>query len=336
MSIGFILLIVLICAAIFVSAWTDAPNVITTIVTTRVLNPTEAITLAAVFTFIGVVLSGTAVAATTGSLLEGISEEVGLLAIAACLLALILWSLAAWWNGLPTSKTHALVSGMAGAGLALGGKTSLNEDSYRLVLYGLFISTFIGLALAYVFTLAVKYFAMRQETERRKANRFFSGGQILSGILLAYSHGAQGGQKYSGLLYMTLVFGGIVAKPATPDWELPLTVLMFTALFMTLGTSVGGYRIVKHIGMEMLQLKKYQGFGADLAASLSLIGATQLGIPLSTTMTKACAMMGAAAERGRRGIRFKVAHKLLLAWVLTFPACLVLGFGFAKLLQLIT
>lgn len=334
MTFGLLLVVILVCLAVFVNGWTDAPNAIRTVITTRVLSPSVAIILASVFNFLGVILSGSAVAATTGRIVDFESGQLGLVAIASAMLALILWAVGAWKFGIPTSETHALVAGLMGAGLASEGWSAINTDSILLVVYGLVVSGLIGFGLSFVFTILIRNITLAKNTNRRTANRFFSSGQILSSILLSFSHGAQDGQKFMGVLFITCVLGKQIQSPEGAAWDLPLEILIIVAVVMAFGTSFGAYRIVKHMGMDMVQLKKYQGFAAEVAASTSIIGATVLGIPLSTTQTKASALMGAAASEGLRKVRWPVANEILMAWVLTFPACMVMGFGFAKILSI--
>lgn len=335
MPIAVLLVVLLVCCSIFVNGWTDSPNAIATVVTTRVLSPRLAITLGALFNFLGVFLSGSAVAATTASIVDVSSGQTGLITLAAAQISIVLWAVGAWKFGIPTSESHALIAGLMGAGLAIEGPSALNLDSITRVGYGLLISTVAGFALGYGVTFLIRWLSLLLRPDRHRANRFFSSGQILSAALMAYSHGAQDGQKFMGVLYLTLILGGQVALPAGGAWSIPVWIMALCSLLMAFGTSIGGYRIIKTMGMEMVSLKKYQGFGAELAASGSMIAATYWGIPLSTTNTKGTAMMGAAATEGLKRVNWGVAKEMILAWVLTFPACLALGFGFATLLKIL-
>lgn len=329
MSLTLLLVIFLVCCSIFVNGWTDSPNAIATVVSTRVLSPKKAIVLGAFFNFVGVFLSGSAVAATTASIVDVGSGSAGLITLAAAQVAIVLWAVSAWRFGIPTSESHALIAGLMGAGLAADGLSALNTHSILLVGYGLLISTLAGFFLSYGITILIRFIATLLMPERRKANNFFSRGQILSASLMAYSHGAQDGQKFMGILYLVLILGNLVPQPTGGNWNIPVWIMLVCSVLMAFGTSIGGYRIIKTMGMEMVQLKKYQGFGAELAASGSMIAATLFGIPLSTTNTKGTAMMGAAATEGIRKVNWGVAKEMVLAWVLTFPACLFLGWLFA-------
>ncbi|MDD4368392.1 MAG: inorganic phosphate transporter [Oscillospiraceae bacterium] len=328
-----ILVILLVCASIFVNGWTDSPNAIATVVATRVLKPKVAIALGACFNFLGVLTMGSAVAATTATIVDLGSGQEGLITLAAAQLSIVLWAVAAWKFGIPTSESHALIAGLMGAGMSLSGVSAFNWQSVKAVLWGLFISTIIGFIAGYGVTWIIRKVCEWMQPNRRKANHFFSVGQVASASLMAFSHGAQDGQKFMGVLYLALVLGKMLPAPSGNDWDIPVWIMILCSVLMAFGTSIGGYRIIKTVGMEMVQLEKYQGFGAELAASGSMIVATVLGIPLSTTNTKGTAMMGAGATAGIKKVNWGVAREMVTAWVLTFPACLLLGYIFATVFR---
>jgi PiT family inorganic phosphate transporter len=152
---------------------------------------------------------------------------------------------------------------------------------------------------------------------------------------MAFSHGAQDGQKFMGVLYLALVIGGVYTNNTSGNMDIPIWIMVLCSLLMAVGTSIGGYRIIKTMGMDMVKLEKYQGFAAEVVASSSMIAATLFGIPLSTTNTKATAMMGAGASKGINTVNWGIAREMVLAWILTFPACLVLGYIFATIFRII-
>jgi inorganic phosphate transporter, PiT family len=326
MTVILAIALLLVCASIFVNGWTDAPNAIATVVSTRVLHPRAAILLGAVMNFFGVFLMGTAVATTTASIVSIGSGSDALVTLAAAQLSIVLWAVGAWRFGIPTSESHALIAGLMGAGMSLSGLSAFNMDSVNKVLLGLFISSVVGFALGLLFTKIIK-FSFRN-VKRRSANRFFSMGQIASAALMAFSHGAQDGQKFMGIMVLALVVGGIL-----PGYQgvmvIPVWIMIVASVLMAIGTSIGGYRIIKTMGMDMVSLQKYQGFAAELAASGSMIVATLFGIPLSTTNTKGTAMMGAGAAEGLEKVNWDIAKEMFTAWILTFPACMLLGYIFA-------
>lgn len=335
MAFAVALVVLLVCASIFVNGWTDSPNAIATVVSTRVLPPRYAIVLGAVFNFFGVFLMGSAVARTTAGIVNLGQGNDALITLAAAQVSIVIWAVSAWRFGIPTSESHALIAGLMGAGMSLNGLAAFSWASLQKVVYGLLISTVAGFVLGFLLTFLIRMAAIALQPNARKANTFFSVGQVISASLMAFSHGAQDGQKFMGILYLALILGGVYQDPGTASWAIPVWIMALCSVLMAVGTSVGGFRIIKTMGMDMVRLEKYQGFGAEVAASGSMIAATVFGIPLSTTNTKATAMMGAGAVRGFQRVRWEVAREMGIAWVLTFPACLALGYGSALLFRYI-
>lgn len=329
MLIGLIVVVILVCASIFVNGWTDSPNAIATVVSTRVLRPRVAIVLAAVFNLLGVFLMGSAVAETTQTIVKiGVGSD-ALVTLGAAQLSIVLWSVSAWKFGIPTSESHALIAGLMGAGISYDGVKAFNWGSVQKVLFGLVISTVFGFVLGFLATRAVEITCVN--VRRQKANTFFSFGQIVSASLMAFSHGAQDGQKFVGVLFLALAVGE--KDPSDPTTRFLL--MLLCSLIMAFGTSIGGYRIIKTMGIDMVSLEKYQGFSAEIVASASMLVATKFGIPLSTTNTKATAMMGAGATKGIGAVNWGIAKEMMIAWVLTFPACLILGYVFATFFRFV-
>jgi len=329
--LGFV--IILVCCSIFVNGWTDAPNAIATVVSTRVLSPRAAIILGAVFNLLGVLLMGSAVATTTASIVTIGTGKEALVTLAAAQLSIIIWAVSAWRYGIPTSESHALIAGLMGAGISLNGLNAFNWDSFKKVLIGLAISSIVGFGAGILATKLVEF--LFKNVRRSTANKFFSRGQILSAAMMAFSHGAQDGQKFMGVLCLALVVGGVYQLDPSGNIDIPIWIMLLCSLLMALGTSIGGFRIIKTMGMDMVRLQKYQGFAAELVASGSMIAATVFGIPLSTTNTKGTAMMGAGASKGINKVNWDVAKEMIIAWILTFPACTVLGYVFATIFRMI-
>ena len=330
MNVILIFTLFLIGCSIFVNGWTDAPNAIATVVSTRVMSPKAAIMMGAFFNFLGVFLMGSAVAMTTSTIISISSGTEGLVTLAAAQLAIVLWAVGAWRFGIPTSESHALVAGLMGAGMSLNGLAALNMTSVGKVFGGLFISVFVGLVAGYFGTKLVAY--MFRNVNRRKANKFFARGQLVSAMLMAFAHGAQDGQKFMGVMVLALIVGKALPVQ-TGAMVIPLWIMVAASGIMAIGTSIGGYRIIKTMGMDMVNLEKYQGFTAELIASVSLLLATSWGIPLSTTNSKATAMMGAGASRGVSKVDWGIAKEMIAAWILTFPACMFLGYVFAIIIR---
>jgi PiT family inorganic phosphate transporter len=325
------IVLLLVCASVFVNGWTDAPNAIATVISTRVLSPKAAILLAAIFNLAGVFLTGTAVANTTANIVNIGTGQDALITLAAAQLSIVIWAVSAWRYGIPTSESHALIAGLMGAGMALRGVEAFNWEEFKLVLIGLVVATVLGFIAGFLMTKAVA--SVFRGVNRRKANTFFSWGQIASAALMAFSHGAQDGQKFMGVFALALAVGGVY--PMGDSFVIPLWVMLLVSVLMAVGTSIGGNRIIKTMGMDMVSLEKYQGFSAEIGASACMIGATVLGIPLSTTNAKGTAIMGAGAARRLSNVNWNIVKEMLIAWALTFPACLALGFVMAKLFNFI-
>lgn len=320
------LVLVLILGAEFVNGWTDAPNAIATVVGTRSLSPFQAISMASLFNLLGV-LSGTAVAKTIGT---GIVEAdaVDLVTIGGAMVAIIVWStIAARW-GLPTSESHALVASLTGAGFATAGTDALLWDGWEKVLLGLVFSTVLGLAGG-VLLMAAIYRLFRNAVPGR-ITRSFRWLQVGSAAFMAFAHGSNDGQKFMGAFALALVLGGRLAEFAVPTW-----VIVLCAAVMALGTSIGGWRIIRTMGMRVTRLRAHQGFAAEIASASTIELATRLGIPLSTTHTIANAIVGVGAAQGTRAVRWGVTLRIVAAWILTFPACAAISYSLVALARLL-
>jgi len=309
---GLIVVLLLILGAEFVNGWTDSPNAIATVVGTRSLTPLQAVVMAAALNLLGV-LSGTKVAATIG---KGIVDAsvIDLTTVAGAMISIIIWSTVAAWFGIPTSESHALVAGLAGAGLATAGPQSLLWEGWQKVLIGLFFSTVLGGLGAFALMIAV-YWAFRRAAPA-KTKGTFRIMQILSSGFMAFAHGSNDGQKFMGVFTLALMLGGVL-----PTFHIPLWVIFLCASIMAMGTLTGGWRIIKTMGMKLTRLETHQGFAAEVAAASVIEVATSFGIPLSTTHTISSAIVGVGATRGGSAVNWGVTRRLVLAWVLTFPAC---------------
>lgn len=328
--------VILTLGVIFVNGWTDAPNAIATCVTTRCMDAKPAILMSAVFNFLGVfvmTMINSTVAMTIKNMVNfnGNNED-ALIALCAALFAIVTWAVAAWYFGIPTSESHALIAGLSGAAIALqGGISGINGEEWIKVIYGLVLSTIIGFFLGFVICKLVTIIC--HNLDRRKANTFFKGGQIVGGALTSFMHGAQDGQKFMGVLLLGLYLVNDI--DSTEGAAIPFWMMLTCSIVMGLGTSVGGKKIIKSVGMDMVKLEKYQGFSADVAASVCLLMSTLFGIPVSTTHTKTTAIMGVGAVKRMSAINYKVVSDMVLTWILTFPGCGIIGFLMAKLFMFI-
>lgn len=325
--------VLLTIGVIFVNGWTDAPNAIATCVSTRCMEVRAAILMAAVFNFFGVLvmsLVNSSVAMTIRNMVNfGVDNEKASIALCAAMAAIVIWAVGAWYFGIPTSESHALIAGLSGAAIALqGGIAGINLHEWVKVLYGLVLSTVLGFAAGYVVCKAITFLC--RNIDRRKTNAFFSGGQIAGGAAMAFMHGAQDGQKFMGVLLLGLFL--VNGQGDTADGRIPVWMMVLCSIVMAVGTSIGGRKIIKSVGMDMVHLEKYQGFSADIAAAVCLLWSTVSGIPVSTTHMKTTAIMGVGAVKRLSAINYKVVKDMVLTWVLTFPGCGLIGYAMAKLL----
>lgn len=332
LSIAFIVTIILVMSVIFVNGWTDAPNAIATAISTRVLRPKQAIRLAVVMNFLGALvmtLFNAQVAETISNIVSfGDDIRSAQIALAASLFAIVVWAVAAWWFGIPTSESHALIAGLTGSAMTLGGLNAVNMGEWKKVLIGLVVSTVAGFFGGYLIVKLVE--ALFKWVDRRRANTIFTYGQAFGATAMAFLHGAQDGQKFMGVFMLGLYYNGLVAKTAG-GFIIPIWVMALCSLTMGLGTSVGGMRIIKSVGMDMVKLEKYQGFSADISAAICLLVASLLGIPVSTTHTKTTAIMGVGAARRVSSVDWQIVKEMVLAWVLTFPGCGLIAYLMSKL-----
>lgn len=319
--------LLLVLAAEFVNGWTDAPNAIATVVSTRVLSPSQAVVMAAVLNIVGALATGTAVAATIGTGIVS-PEIIGLPVVAAAMLTVIIWSTIAWVYGIPTSESHELIAGLTGAGLAVAGPDVLLWEGWQKVLIGLGISTFLGFFLGSGIMTGLYWLLRRiRPSLIRKA---FSRLQIISAAFMAFSHGSNDGQKFMGVFALTLVLGGAMTQFTIPIW-----VMLLCGGVMALGTAIGGWRIIHTMGFRLTKLEPVHGFAAETSGGLSILIASAFGIPLSTTHCINSSIVGVGATKRLSAVRWGVAGNIVLTWVLTFPVCGILGYFFAWLFGII-
>ena len=324
--------VLLTTGVILVNGWTDAPNAIATCVSTRAIGPKAAILMAALFNFLGVLLMtvlNASVASTIYNMVDfhGDTDE-ALIALCAALFAIVLWATAAWWFGIPTSESHALIAGVSGAAIALhNGLGGINGSEWVKVLYGLVLSTLLGFALGWIAVKLVE--TICRSIDRRRTVKFFQGAQIAGGAAMAFMHGAQDGQKFMGVFMLGIFLAN--GQGDVTNFTIPIWLMVFCSMVMALGTSIGGYRIIKAVGMDMVKLEKYQGFSADLAGAGCLLLSSLTGIPVSTTHTKTTAIMGVGAAKRLSSVNWGIVKEMVLTWILTFPGCGIIGYLMAKL-----
>ena len=308
-----------------VNGWTDAPNAIATVVSTRALPPIAAVALAALLNLAGA-LSGTAVATTIGKDIVDI-QAITLETAAAAALAVVIWSSAAAYFGLPTSESHGIVAAIAGAAVAVAGTDVLLWDGWQKVFTGVGAAVIFGFGGAFLVATAILWVFQRASPSTMR--RLFGPLQIVSSAFMAWSHGTADGQKAIGVMAMALA---IYNETPTSEFHVPLWVIFLGAGTMGISTMAGGWRIIRTLGMRVTHLETYQGFAAEAAAATTLTVTSRFGIPLSTTHTIGSAIMGVGSTRRLSAVRWGVAYNILVAWVLTFPICFGLAWTIAKLI----
>ena len=320
---------------IFVNGWTDAPNAIATCISTRCMGVRPAILMSAAFNFLGVFIMtniNSSVAFTISNMVDfGADSHSALIALCAALFSIVVYSTGASWLGIPTSESHSLIAGLTGAAIAINnGLDGINFSEWAKVLYGLVLSLALGFGSGWGFCKLVT--VLFRNADRRRTNPIFRWAQIAGAAAMSFMHGAQDGQKFIGVLFLGLAFchgQSDVGSMAIPVW-----LMLLCSLVMGLGTSVGGEKIIKSVGMDMVKLEKYQGFSADLSAAFCLLLSSVGGIPVSTTHTKTSSIMGVGAVKRISAINFGVVRDMVLTWVFTFPGCGLISFLVAKLFLL--
>ena len=309
-----ILIAVLALAVLFdyINGFHDTANAIATSVSTRALKPQWAIGMSAAANFIGA-LTGTAVAKTVGAGL--IDQQVeGQVVVAAALVGAIVWNLITWRLGIPSSSSHALIGGLLGASAAAAGFGSWNLDGILgKVVVPLVSSPIAGVLIGLVLMIVI--FNLFRRVNPKKMNDRFRRLQVLSAAYMAFSHGSNDAQKTMGIMTLALVNAGVL-----PEFKVPLWVIILAASAISLGTAAGGWRIIRTMGTRVVKLDPVHGFAAETTAATIIFGASQLGMPVSTTHVISSAIMGTGASDRFNSVRWGLARNIGIAWVLTLPA----------------
>ena len=312
------LLVVVVLAYLFdfSNGWHDSANAIATVVSTRVLSPLVAVLMAAVLNVAGAFMS-TEVAKMVGT---GIVDPsaISQLVVASALSGAILWNLVTLLMGLPSSSSHALIGGLVGSGLAHGGQEVVKLSGLRKVLEAMILSPFFGFLMAFLLMVLISWVFFR--TQRGVATKLFSRLQIVSAGFMAFSHGANDAQKAMGIITLALLSAGLI-----PTAEVPMWVIVSCALAMGLGTAMGGWKIIRTLGMRVVKLEPVHGFAAETGAAVVLMTTAQIGLPVSTTHTITSSVMGVGAVKRLSAIRWGVTARILYAWVFTLPSTALLA-----------
>ncbi len=330
LSLGLVVVVLLALAFDLTNGFHDSSNSLAAPVATRAMTPRQALVVTTVFTLLGPIIAGTAVADTVGGLIDvGTEDILGILL--AALVAAVAWNLLTWRFGLPSSSSHALVGGLVGAALVIGGVAAVNWggfDGWRPVgvlgvLVALAISPLIG-ALAGWLAEASGRRAMRRADQRVAGP--LRKGQWATCAALAFAHGTNDAQKTMGLITLALLAAGTLSTFVVPLW-----VKVACAAAMTVGTALGGWRIVRTLGRGIYRIRPLDGLASQGSSTLVIGGAAMLGAPVSTTHVVASSVVGVGAARRRRHVRWPVVREILLAWIVTMPGCAAMAAAVALL-----
>ena len=331
-SLAVILILVLIVT--IVSGATDAPNAIATAVSTRCLTVNQALVIAAIFNFVGLMgmtYISTAVAHTMFSMVDFSGDtHLALMALEAALIGAIFWGIFCWFRGIPASKSHSLIAGITGGAIALNGASGVVIGEWAKVLYGMAFSLIAGFILGWLATRLVEF--VFRNIPRKSTSPVFVIVQDIFAAGLSFLHGAQDGQKFMSiaLLGIALAFG--MESPG--DAGFPLWLMLTCSLAISLGTFLGGKRIIKSVAMDMVKLEKYQGVAASISTITTLFVASMTGMPVSTSHCSTAAIMGVGASKNLKRVNWAIAKNMVSAWVLTFPCCGLIGFVLAKIFMM--
>ncbi len=319
------LLIVIALALIFdlLNGMRDASNIVATMISSRAFGPRTALGIAAIAEFLGPFLFGVVVAKTIGA---GIVEANALTLemIAASLLGAIVWNLVTWFFGIPGSSSHALIGGLIGAVFSGAGLEAIKFDGLNIVLIALFTSPLIGFVFGFLITRMI-YFVVQGASPR--INDFFKRSQLFTAVALALSHGTNDAQKTMGIIALSLVIGGVL-----PEFQVPLWVIVVSAAAIAIGTSLGGWRLIRTLGGKFYKIRPLHSFSTQMTSGIVILGASFFGAPVSTSQVVSSAIIGVGASERFSKVRWSVAGDILTAWLITIPASALLAAGFHWLL----
>jgi len=311
----------------YTNGFHDSANSISTVVSTKVLSPRNAVVFAAFFNFIAAFGFGVLVASTISKIiqLEIVPTEVVPYIILAALIGAIAWNLITWRFGLPTSSSHALIGGLVGAGISAVGIAAIKWSAVELIVMFMILSPLIGLTCGYLFMVLV--LNVTKKAHKSTADSYFRRLQLFSAAAYSFSHGTNDAQKTMGIITPLLFSIGYYGASVDPNnLPVPIWVILIAHAAIALGTLTGGWRIVKTMGYKITKLRPVHGFAAETAGAATILGASALGIPVSTTHIICTSIMGVGTTMGASTVKWGVARTIALAWILTIPLAALIGF----------
>jgi PiT family inorganic phosphate transporter len=330
LTLSVIIVIIIIFVALtfdFTNGFHDSANAISTVISTKVLSPRQAVAFAAFFNFIAAFTFGVAVASTISKIVKLDYVPITLIPAIhfAALIGAIGWNLTTWYLGLPTSSSHAIIGGLLGAGLASAGLAAIQVSTIVFVVIFMVLSPIIGLVVGFFFMVVVLWFG--RDTHRSKVDTYFRKLQLFSAGAYSFSHGSNDAQKTMGIITPLLFSIGYFGAGVDPNQlPVPLWVIVSAHAAIALGTLTGGWRIVKTMGYKITRLRPVDGFSAETASAATIIGASMVGIPVSTTHIITSSIMGVGVTRGISAVKWGMARSIIWAWILTIPVSALIGF----------
>jgi PiT family inorganic phosphate transporter len=331
MDYTMVLVIVIVALALgfdFINGFHDTANAIATTVSTRALKPRAAIILAAVMNLVGALLfTGVAKTISSGIVDPFKMKEHGLTVVIATLIAAILWNLITWWFGIPSSSSHALIGALAGSAITASGWHGINYGGFSKIVFGLVFSPIIAFVLGYIIMFLLKI--LFANSSPHQVNKGFRVGQWFTAAFQSFTHGTNDAQKAMGIITLALYTGGFQS-----GLEVPLWVKIGAALSMALGTSVGGWKIIKTMGTKIFKIEPINGFAADLSSATVILTATLTKLPVSTTHVITSSILGVGAAKRFSAVKWHVAGRIIVTWIVTIPLVALLASGIYAFLAL--
>jgi PiT family inorganic phosphate transporter len=321
------LTVILALAFDFINGFHDTANAIATAVSTKALSPRRAIMIASIMNFLGAI-AFTGVAKTIAKDIVNLDAiPNGAVVILAALVAAIAWNLITWYFGIPSSSSHALIGSIAGAAIAAAGISSINYKGFTAIIKSLLVSPVLAFVVGYIVFAIFKY--LFKNLNLSKTNKRFRGIQAITAAVQSFAHGTNDAQKSMGIITMALVSNNMIEPGHIPFW-----VQLSCAAAMALGTSIGGWRIIKTVGTQIMKIRPVNGVAADLSSALIIFGASNFGLPVSTTHVISSAIMGVGSSYRVKGVKWKTGKKMIITWFITLPISATLAAGIYMLMSM--